>query len=124
LPIRLPQWFTDWRARQAAPRPRGVSSAGPGLRLPSWLPAPRLLDRYVTSKFARAAAIAFLGLLSLYYIGAYVDLADKIKHPGDGWTFLNFLVNSTPQFIVFVIPIAMLIAVLGAIGGLTRTGEL
>jgi len=85
---------------------------------------PRLLDRYVGSHFVRTGALAFLGLLALYYIGAFVDLADKIKRPGDGGIFLNFLINSTPQFLIFVIPVATLIAALGAVGGLTRSGEL
>src|SRR5262249_2277491 len=85
---------------------------------------PRILDRYVGNYFLRTGALAFLGLLALYYIGAFVDLADKIKRPGDGEIFLNFLINSTPQFLIFVIPVATLIAALGAIAGLTRSGEL
>lgn len=122
LPIRPPRWWIDWRARAAAAPRRGRAI---GLaRLPRWLPMPRLLDRYVGQYFVRIGALAFLGLLALYYIGAFVDLADKIKRPGDGAIFLNFLITSTPQFLIFVIPIATLIAVLGAIGGLTRSGEL
>ena len=38
--------------------------------------------------------------------------------------FLNFLVQSSPQFITFIIPMAVLVAALGTIGGLTRSGEL
>ncbi|HEX5069840.1 MAG TPA: LptF/LptG family permease [Vicinamibacterales bacterium] len=123
LPIRAPRWWTEWRARMAARTPRRGSLVSlPGL--PRWVPLPRLLDRYVGHAFMRAGALAFLGLLALYYIGAFVDLADKIKRPGDGEIFFNFLINSTPQFLIFVIPVATLMAALGAIGGLTRSGEL
>jgi LPS export ABC transporter permease LptG/LPS export ABC transporter permease LptF len=123
LPIPTPRWWINWRSRAAA-RPRR-SGLGLGVaRLPDWVPLPRLLDRYVSHYFVRVGALAFLGLLALYYIGAFVDLADKIKRPGDGAIFLNFLINSTPQFLIFVIPIATLVAVLGAIGGLMRSGEL
>jgi LPS export ABC transporter permease LptG len=124
LPIRAPRWWTEWRARAATRTPRRPEALATGAGLPRWIPMPRLLDRYVGQYFVRVGALAFLGLLALYYIGAFVDLADKIKRPGDGQIFLNFLINSTPQFLIFVIPIATLIAALGAIGGLTRSGEL
>ncbi len=124
LPIRAPRWWIDWRARAAVRGPRRREAVVSLAKLPRWIPLPRLLDRYVGSYFVRVAALAFLGLLALYYIGAFVDLADKIKRPGDGAVFLNFLINSTPQFLIFVIPVATLIAALGAIGGLTRSGEL
>ena len=120
---RAPRWWADWQARRRTERPKSETRAS-SARLPGWLPLPRLLDRYVGSYFVRTGSLAFLGLLALYYIGAFVDLADKIKRPGDGEIFLNFLINSTPQFLIFVIPVATLIAALGAIGGLTRSGEL
>jgi LPS export ABC transporter permease LptG len=87
----------------------------------SW---PRTLDRYVSRLFLRTAALSFLGLMALLYIGGYVDLAEKLKRPGDAWIFLNFLAQSTPQFLIYIVPVAMLVSVLGTVGGLTRTGEL
>jgi len=124
LLARAPRWWTDWRGRRTAKAPQHREAVVTLSRLPRWIPLPRLLDRYVGSYFVRTGALAFLGLLALYYIGAFVDLADKIKRPGDGEIFLNFLINSTPQFLIFVIPVATLMAGLGAIGGLTRSGEL
>jgi LPS export ABC transporter permease LptG len=41
-----------------------------------------------------------------------------------GWTLAQYLWYSTPQFVYYVIPIATLVAVLGTIGGLTRSSEL
>lgn len=126
LPIRAPAWLR--RTRPQPQTPAAGSAGGPVVlvRMPLFsLPLPRLLDRYVGGQFARAGALAFLGLLALYYIGAFVDLADKIfKNPEDARVFARFLVHSTPQFIALVIPVATLIAVLGTIGALTRSGEL
>ena len=89
------------------------------------LPGPRLLDRYVAKRFLAVISLSFLGLLALYYLGAFLDLSDKLfREPGGPVMFVNFLIQSTPQFIVFIIPIAVLVAVLTTIGGLTRTNEL
>lgn len=103
----------------------GAGRSGVVVRVPrlglSW---PRTLDRYVSRLFLRTAALSFLGLLALLYIGGYVDLAEKLKRSGDVWIFLNFLAQSTPQFLVYIVPVAVLVSVLSTIGGLTRTGEL
>ena len=86
---------------------------------------PRLLDRYVSSQYIRMAALSFLALLTLYYIGAVVDLAEKVfKGQAGSQMVLRYLWYSTPEFISFVIPIATLVGVLGTIGALTRSGEL
>ena len=69
--------------------------------------------------------LTFVSLLALAYIGAFLDLSQKLfKGQANGWMFLSYLWYSTPKFIGFAIPSATLVAVLGTIGGLTRTGEL
>ena len=131
--LNLPGLSWPWRrVKPEPPLPEGQSrptkAVGRPIILASRrrlrLPGPRILDRYVSRSFVRSVTLAFLALLSLYYIGGFLDLADRIRRPGDGWVFINFLVQSTPQFVVFIIPIAILVAGLGTIGGLTRTGEL
>lgn len=127
--LRLPAWVARFTSRKPVP---GAAATQNGerpvvvLRVPRvGLPLPRLLDRYVSMRFLAVVSLAFLGLLTLYYIGAFIDLSDKLFKDKAGMdVFVNFLINSTPQFITFVIPIAVLIAVLGTIGGLTRTNEL
>jgi LPS export ABC transporter permease LptG len=89
------------------------------------LPRPRLLDVYVTSRYARILVLSCIALLGLYYIGQFIELAEKLfKGNATGRMLLGFLFYSTPQFVAYVIPIATLVAVLGTIGALTRTSEL
>lgn len=137
LGLPIPQWLGRWLRRPAvvpASRPADGSTPAPArrdgvvvvIRIPHFrFPSPRLLDRYVGSRYLRTVGLAFLGLLSLYYVGTVIDLADKIfKGQADLWTLGLYLWYSTPQFIAFVLPIATLVAVLATIGALTRTGEL
>ena len=102
------------------------------LKLPWWL------TKRFASKEAAAATVAgapsrgrtvvvltFVGLMVLYYIGTVVDLSDKLfKGHATGLMIVQFMYYSTPRFIYYVIPIATLVAVLGTIGGLTRSSEL
>ena len=124
LPFGLPAWLERRRSSDAA----SPAAHAPVVlvRMPRMsLPWPRLLDRYVGGQFLRAVTLAFLGLLALYYVGAFVDLSDKLfKGRADLGLFAEFLIQSTPQFITFVIPLSVLVAALGTIGALTRTGEL
>ncbi len=121
----LPRWSRPGAAE-------AVESHSPGsrpavvLRLPRLpFPMPRLLDRYVSRQYLRIAALSFAALLTLYYIGALVDLAEKVfKGQAGTGMVLRYLWYSTPEFVSFVIPIATLVAVLGTIGALTRSGEL
>ena len=54
-----------------------------------------------------------------------MDLSEKVAEgSGDVAVLLEYLWESTPQFVVYVAPLATLVAVLGTIGGLTRTSEL
>lgn len=138
--LRIPAWLARLKPRRTSSTgpPRGTSSTGPTEVVPAverpvvvlrmarrGFAVPRLLDRYVSMRYLSVVSLAFLGLLLLYYIGAFIDLSDKLFKEKAGMdVFFNFLVQSTPQFVVFVIPIAVLIAVLGTIGGLTRTNEL
>lgn len=88
-------------------------------------PRPRLLDLYVGRQYLRMVALAFVGLLVLYYVGTIVDLSEKLfKGQGDTKMLMQYLWYSTPKFVSFVIPAATLVAVLGTIGGLTRSSEL
>jgi LPS export ABC transporter permease LptG len=126
----LPAWLGRLRRAPLADRgsPRTQSSARPVLviRIPAIaVPLPRRLDRYVTGRYLRTLALGFVGLLALYYLGAFLDRVEKLfKGQADLVLFARFLVYSTPEFVSFVVPIATLVAVLGTIGALTRSGEL
>jgi hypothetical protein len=103
----------------AAPAPKRVVLV---IRIPQFeLPRPRLLDLYVASRYLRMAFLAFLGLLTLYYIGTMLDLSDKVlKHQATFAVLLEYLWESTPQFVVYVAPLATLVAVRTI--GATRSG--
>ena len=105
-----------------ASRPRVVVV----LKVPNLsMPGPRLLDLYIGSRYVRLVALAFIGLLGLYYIAEFLDKSDNLfKGQADGRLMMQYLWYSTPRFVAFIVPIATLLAVLGTIGALTRTSEL
>ena len=89
------------------------------------LPGPGLLDRYVSAVYLRVAGIAFIGLLGLFYISAFLDKSEKIfKGDASVGLVLGFLFYSTPQFVYFIIPLAVLLSVLVTFGILARSSEL
>ena len=96
------------------------------IRLPVFsLPRPRLLDLYLLKRLVRLAALAFLALMLLNYIGTFLDESEYLFKGTASWRLLlAHLYFLTPQFMMLVLPAATLVAVLGTIGGLTRTGEL
>jgi LPS export ABC transporter permease LptG/LPS export ABC transporter permease LptF len=134
LPISLPRVWS--RTGDAAPcagagnttpaRPPGARNVVVVVRLPRLrLPGPGILDRYVTSTYLRIAGLAFLGLLGLFYISAFLDKSEKIfKGDATVGLVLSFLLYSTPQFVYFIIPLAVLMSVLVTFGLLARSSEL
>ena len=112
------------RRRPAAPRlVRRGRDSHPGLPLP----APRLLDLYVSGRYLRVVGAGVRQpARASSYIGTFIDKSEKLfKGQADGWMFLSFLYYSTPQFIVLRRcrwPCSSPCS--ATIGGLTRTGEL
>jgi LPS export ABC transporter permease LptG/LPS export ABC transporter permease LptF len=135
FPVRVPQLPAGWQRRPApveapaAPAPaarRGqrvvVVVRIPRLRIPGGM---GVLDRYISRTYLRIMALAFVGLLGLFYISAFVDRAEKVfKNQASVGQVVQFLLYSTPQFVYFVIPIAALLSVLVTFGMLSRTSEL
>ena len=133
LSLPLPTWFT--RRPAAKPEARTDLVVAPRrqparpvlvIRIPRFdVPRPRLLDLYVSGRYLRMAALAFVGLMALYYIGTVIDLSEKVfKGQATGGAMAQYLWYSTPQFIYYVMPLAALVSVLGTIGALTRSSEL
>ena len=84
-----------------------------------------LLDWYVTRLYLGIVALAFVGLLGIFYISTFIDLSDKLfKGQTTGLILLEYFWYTTPQFMYFVLPIASLVAALVTIGLLTKTSEL
>jgi LPS export ABC transporter permease LptF/LPS export ABC transporter permease LptG len=123
-----------WRVRR---RPAGLSepAASPGsrrvvvviripqIRLP--MPRPKLLDWYVSTLFAKVLALAFFGLLGIFYISTFIDLADKLfKGTTTGAVLLQYLYFATPQFVFYIVPLSILITAMVVIGIITKNSEL
>jgi LPS export ABC transporter permease LptG/LPS export ABC transporter permease LptF len=127
----LPAWLRRLRPSGAAAADEATAAAPNGrvvvvVRVPRIsLPGPRLLDRYVASRYLRLLGLSFLSLLFFFYIATSLELSQKLfKGQATGSDLAQYLWYSTPQFIAHVLPIATLVAVLATIGGLARTGEL
>lgn len=89
------------------------------------VPRPSILDRYVAKYCTRIVVLSATALLGLFYISSFIDLSEKLfKGTATGESILRFLWYSTPQFVYFIIPMAVLIGGLVTIGALTKNSEL
>ena len=141
IPLKVPRLPVGWQAQADAPAPPATATPAarvpvrgargqrvvivvrfPRLRIPGGM---GILDRYISRLYLRIMALSFAGLLGLFYISTFVDKAEKV-FKGDATTgqVFTFMAYSTPEFIYFIIPLAVLLSVLVTFGLLSRTGEL
>ena len=116
----------DARAKASAPAKVVVV-----LRLPRRfvdllrLPRPTLLDVYVGKAYLRVLALAFAGMLGIFYIGSFIDWSDNLfKGQATPAQLASYMYYSTPQFVYYVLPLSALVATLVTIGLLTKSSEL
>ena len=130
--LTLPRF--SWRRRR---KPQEVVVAAPArvgrgkrvvvvIRVPQFsIPGPNLLDWYVGKTYVQIFAMAFVGLLGIFYIASFLDLSDKLfKGQTTGGMLLRYFWYATPQYVYYVTPIAALVATLVSIGLLTKSSEL
>jgi LPS export ABC transporter permease LptF/LPS export ABC transporter permease LptG len=136
--IVLPRWLSFRRRSQIAPTASdtaAVRSASTGarrrgvvlvVRIPQFeLPRPNLLDMYVARTYVRMLAMCIAGIMGLFYISTFLDKSDKLfKGQISLTTLLQFLWWQTPQFLYYIIAIAVLLAAIVTIGLLTKNSEL
>src|ERR1051325_6969180 len=85
----------------------------------------RILDHYVTTSYGRVLALAGAALIGIFYISTFLDLSDKVFKGDATWAMLGqYIVFVTPQYLYFIIPLAVLVAALVTIGVLTKNNEL
>jgi LPS export ABC transporter permease LptG len=96
------------------------------VRVPQgWLPRPRLLDLYVSKAYLRVLALAFAGMLGIFYIASFIDWSDNLfKGQATTVQLAAFMWYSTPQYVYYVLPLAALVATLVTIGLLSKSSEL
>lgn len=127
-PLRL-SMPSIWRRKAA--EPSGEPAAGtadqprrralPRLRLPLL----RVLDVYISREYLRLIVLGIVGLLALFYISTFIDLADKLFRGETTWAMLTrYFYFRTPQFVYYVIPMSVLVSTLVTIGLLTKNSEL
>ncbi len=137
-PIRvsLPTWAT-----RRAPAPfdaTGAIAPGPTangrrtgrvvvvIKLPQFsLPGPRLLDVYLARQYLSVFGMTTIGLLGLFYISTFIDLSDKwFKGQASFGMLAQFLLWSTPEWLTYILALAVLLSALVTIGLLTKNSEL
>ena len=140
--------LVTWRSRLserrwALPRFRGRGRTGPGAAgadaaagseprqehvvtlSPGGFRGLSLLDWYVVRMYLRWVWLAVVGLLGVFYISTFIDLADKLfKGQTSMPQLMEYFWFATPQFLYYVLPISGLMATLVTIGALTRSSEL
>jgi LPS export ABC transporter permease LptG/LPS export ABC transporter permease LptF len=132
-PIRIPvpAWLSR-RFRQADPAAAGgVKAAAKGrpvlvIKVPHFnVPRPTLLDAYVARQYLKILAMTTVGMLGLFYISTFIDLSDKLfKGQATMGMIGEYLFWATPQFLSYIIALAVLLSALVTIGLLTKNSEL
>ena len=90
----------------------------------TWL-RPTLLDLYVGLLYLRMLGLGLAGMAGLFYISTFIDLSDHLfKGTATVGMLFAYLWWATPQFLYYIIAIAVLLAALVTIGALTKSSEL
>ena len=116
-----------WRDR-AGDRPMRLSGL-PSIRTfripPLKLPMLGILDQYVVATYSRIAGLSAVAMAGIFYISMFLDLSDKAFRGQASWGMLGiYFWYATPQYIYYILPLAVLLATLVTIGLLTKNSEL
>ena len=94
-------------------------------RIPNLPWRPSLLDLYVGTQYLRVLVLCIAGMLGLFYLATFIDLSDKLfKGTATGGMMVEYLFWSTPQYLYYIIALAVLMAAVVTVGGLTKSSEL
>ena len=126
IPSFLRRWIARWT--RSASDNTAIVPARPYLvvRLPYLnLPAPRLIDTYISREYLRVFALGVLGLLAIFYISTFIDMMDKLfRGETTTGTLLRYFAFATPRFIYFVVPMSVLVSALVTVGVMTKNSEM
>jgi LPS export ABC transporter permease LptF/LPS export ABC transporter permease LptG len=133
LRFTLPAWLWPRRRSPAPAAPPAAAVRGNRrtgtvvvIRIPQFdLPRPNLLDLYVGRTYVRMLVLCVAGIMGLFYISTFLDQSDKLfKGQVTLATLLEFLWWQTPQYLYWIIAIAVLLSAIVTIGLLTKNSEL
>ena len=115
----------SFRMPMAWPR-RPAASRAWVARVPDlpWL-RPSLLDLYVGLLYLRVLALCLVGMAGLFYISTFIDLSDNLfKGTATTGMLLHYFWFATPQYLYYIIALAVLLAAIVTVGALTKSSEL
>ncbi|MGQ0736421.1 MAG: LPS export ABC transporter permease LptG [Acidobacteriota bacterium] len=132
LRIALPAWRQAASRRPERPTaPQAPTTRPPSppvvvLRIPQFeLPRPNLLDVYVARSYLRLLVMSIVAIMGLFYISTFIDMSDKLfKGQVTLGMILMYLLWETPQFLYYIIAIAVLLSAIVTIGLLAKHSEL
>ena len=118
--------FLTRHTARSIPSPKSVGTT------PSIVTVPRvglgtlnILDWYVAKLYLRWVAVAFVGMLGIFYIATFIDLSDELfRDETTGWMLLEYFWYAAPQYAYYVLPMSALVGTLVAVGLLAKTSEL
>jgi len=114
-------WATAFAAR--LPMRRGGGAWMP--RIPDLPWRPSLLDLYVGALYVRVLALCTAGMLGLFYLATFIDLSDKLfKGTASASMMIEYFWWSTPQYLYYIVALAVLMAAVVTVGALTKSSEL
>jgi len=126
----------NWSMRRAASGDAADDGDAPGATEPAGspmlvrssalrLPGVKILDFYTSQQYVRVFGLSVMSALGIFYIATFIDLADKLfRGSATTMMLLRFFYYQTPQFLYYIIPIAVLVATLVTIGVMTKNSEL
>jgi LPS export ABC transporter permease LptG/LPS export ABC transporter permease LptF len=86
---------------------------------------PKLLDLYVATMYFRVLLLCIAGMSGLFYLATFIDLSDKLfKGTATAETLLRYFWWSTPQYLYYIIALAVLMAAVATVGALSKSSEL
>jgi LPS export ABC transporter permease LptG/LPS export ABC transporter permease LptF len=133
--ISLPRWATRGRRHDDKTAGAAAGTTNPErvrrrpavvIRMPHFeIPRPTLLDTYIAKQYLRILVMTTVGLLGLFYISTFLDMSDKLfKGQTTLGTIGAFLFWSTPEYLSYILAVAVLLSALVTVGLLTKNSEL
>jgi lipopolysaccharide export system permease protein len=124
--------FLKRRSQEGADPQKNGAAASRGTRVVVVIKVPRLslpslsiLDWYVLKQALWVSALSAVALLALFYIATFIDLSDHLfKGRTTALVVLQYLWYESPQFLYYLVPLAVLMGALVTIGALTKNSEL